>query len=137
MSPLRGSLVVFYASSLLSSFASYQMNRVIFQIDCFMFFDYYDYLTSQQLGPIYSTYTTFCSLPFDWLEDPKNTGCFPKISLDLFLFSSICYWLNWMLAERKSTHFCFETEMLRNFRTSTPLEVMVKIYLRLQNSTGY
>lgn len=66
----------------------------------FYVFDYYDYSKSQQLGPIFSTYTTFCSLPFGWLEAPKNPGCVPKISLDLFLFSSICYWLNWILAER-------------------------------------
>lgn len=58
--------------------------ELFFKLIVLCFLDYYDYLMSQQLGPIYSTYTTVCSLHFDWLEDPKNTGCFPKTSLDLF-----------------------------------------------------
>lgn len=67
-------------------------------------FDYYDSLMRQQIGPIYSTYTTFFSLHFDWLEAPKNTGCFPRIAFDLFLFSLICYWLNWILSKRGSLY---------------------------------
>lgn len=59
---------------------------------------------SQQQGPINSTYTAFCSLHFDWLEAPKNTGCLPKICLDLSWFSSVCYWLNQILAQRGNLH---------------------------------
>lgn len=75
-------------------------------------FDYYDDLMSQQLGPINSTYTIFCSLHFNWLKSPKKTRFFPGISLFLFLFSSICYWFNWILAKSSLTFLFWNVKEL-------------------------
>lgn len=43
----------------------YVFNGLLYGFDC------YKHLMRQQLGPIYPTYTTFCSFHFCWLESQK------------------------------------------------------------------
>lgn len=78
---------------------------VIFQTGCYMFLTIMITWWASSEAPFSPpTPTSLSSFWLDWTPPPMqkqtnkqtNTDCFPKISLGLFLFSSICYWLNWI-----------------------------------------